>query len=320
MNLTKLHHGIYCVDAQYIQPGVAAVYLLVHEGQICIIETGTTLSAPGILQAIESLGKSVDDVSYVIPTHIHLDHAGGAGALMQACPKAKLIIHPRGADHMIAPEKLVAGTRLVYGDSAFEQLYGEVIPVPAERIIIADDGFTLNIHGRILKFIDTPGHALHHFCVIDEMSSGIFTGDTFGIAYPPLATDGGPFIFATTTPTHFEPDSLLHSIDRILKYDPHFIYLTHFGQLALTASIAKQLKQSVTAQAQIALAMKGQLENRDQRLEAAISELFVDTILEQGGRESKEHYQQLFGADARLNAQGLNFWLVRLEKSENPEA
>ena len=314
--MKTLQHGIYCLDAQYIQPGVAALYLLVHAGKICIIETGTSRSLPGIIEAIESLNMSLDDVAYVIPTHIHLDHAGGAGALMQACPHAKLIIHPRGAAHMINPEKLIAGTRQVYGDDAFERLYGEIVPIAEHRVIIADDGFTLDVSGRELKFIDTPGHALHHFCVIDEMSSGIFTGDTFGIAYPTLTTDNGPYIFATTTPTHFDPDALLHSIERIIEHKPRFIYLTHFGEIELNASISRQLQQSVKNQADIALGMKDQTENREQHLETALNRLFVDTILAQGGHESVAYYQKQFTADARLNAQGLNVWLARLEKKQ----
>ncbi len=316
MNLTALHHGIYSLDAEYIQPAIAALYLLVHEGKIGIIETGTSLSLPLVLQAIESLGLSPEDVSYVIPTHIHLDHAGGAGALMQACTNARLVIHPRGAAHMINPDKIIAGTKAVYGEQAFARLYGEIIPVPEERVIIAEDGFTLDINTRVLQFIDTPGHALHHFCVIDETSAGVFSGDTFGIAYPRLACDNGPFIFATTTPTQFDPESLLNSINRIIGYQPRYIYLTHFGKIELTARIAQQLKQSVRNQADIALSMKGEPQNREQRLEAAISTLFIDTILDQGGREEPHFYQQQLAADTRLNAQGLNAWLQRLEKME----
>ncbi len=316
MSLTKLHHGIYCLDAQYVQPGVAAIYLLVHQGKICIIETGTSLNVPIVLQAIHSLGISSDDVTYVIPTHVHLDHAGGAGALMQACSNARLIVHPRGAAHLIDPEKLITATKLVYGDTRFAQLYGEIIPVPTERVSVAEDGFKLDIGNRVLEFIDTPGHALHHYCVIDEMSSGVFSGDTFGIAYPSLTTDEGPFIFATTTPTQFDPISLLKSIDRIINRQPESIYLTHFGEIIPTPEITQQLKQSVVNQAQIAQNMKGQSKNREPRLQDAISTLLIDSIKQQGGNDSVEYYQTQFKSDARLNAQGLNAWLTRLEKAE----
>lgn len=316
MSLTKLHHGIYCLDAQYIQLGVAAIYLLLHQGKICIIETGTSQSVTVVLQAIQSLGMSSDDVTYVIPTHVHLDHAGGAGALMQACSNARLIVHPRGAAHLIDPEKLVAATKLVYGDTRFAQLYGEIIPVPVERVSVAEDGFKLDLGNRVLEFIDTPGHALHHYCIFDEMSSGVFSGDTFGIAYPSLTTNEGPFIFATTTPTQFDPISLLQSIDRITDRQPESIYLTHYGEIILTPVLTRQLKQSVMNQAQIAQNMKGQSENREARLQDAISILLIDTIKQQGGNDSVEYYQAQFKSDARLNARGLNAWLMRLEKSE----
>ena len=313
--MTPLHHGIYFLDAHYVQAGVAAVYLLVQEGKVCIVETGTSPGVPNVLRAIESLGFGVEDVAYVIPTHIHLDHAGGAGAFIEACSEAKLVIHPRGAAHMIDPQKLIAGTQQVYGESRYFELYGQIVPVPEERVIIADDGFTLDVAGRSLRFIDTPGHALHHFCVVDELSSGVFTGDTFGIAYPHLATDQGPFIFATTTPTQFDPDALLQSIDRILESNPDYIYLTHFGQIEVDAAVVERIRQSVRDQAALALELKGQPQEREARLDTAINRLFVERMLELGGQESAEYYRQQFRFDSRLNAQGLDVWLQRLERA-----
>ena len=315
MNLKPLDQGIYRLDVEYVMPGVACLYLMIQRGKLCIIETGTTLSLPIVQSAIESLGLSFEDVAYIIPTHIHLDHAGGAGALMQKCPQAKLIIHPRGAAHMADPARLIAGTIAVYGEDNYRKLYGEVIAVAADRMIIADDGMRLDFNGRLLEFIDTPGHALHHFCVVDARSKGVFSGDTFGISYPQLNTPAGPFIFATTTPTQFDPDSMLASIDKVLAKGIRSLFLTHFGEVEATERLTSQLKQSIEAQAALARTEKGLVEGRAQRLEASILKLFISALKADGGEQSDSWYQQQLSADCQLNAQGLDAWLRRLEKS-----
>ncbi|WP_455217384.1 MBL fold metallo-hydrolase, partial [Kaarinaea lacus] len=202
-NSIDLDYGITQLDAEYIRPGVAALYLLQQGGQVAIIETGTTLSVPAVITALEQRGLSSQDVAYVIPTHVHLDHAGGAGELMSICPNAQLVIHPYGAKHMIDPSRLVEGTIAVYGEEKFKKLYGDLKPIQEDRVVEAPDNFELLFNGRKLSFLDTPGHARHHFCVYDDTSRGIFSGDTFGISYPQLGTGRGPFIFPTTTPVQF---------------------------------------------------------------------------------------------------------------------
>jgi len=195
----ELEHGITVIDAEYGSSGVAALYLMQAEDQVAIIETGTNHSVPLILEVLESKGLNFDNVRYVIPTHVHLDHAGGAGELMYQCKHAELIIHPFGAAHMIDPSRLEAGTIAVYGADKFRDLYGSIRPIDASRVIEASDNFKVKLNGRELEFLDTPGHAKHHFCVVDKTSQGIFTGDTFGLCYPQLTTKHGPFAFATTT-------------------------------------------------------------------------------------------------------------------------
>lgn len=314
MNFKHLKYAIYHLDVEYVQAGVASLYLLEHKKQLCIIETGTALSLPIVQAAIASLGLSFDDVAYIIPTHIHLDHAGGAGALMQACPQAKLIIHPRGAAHMADPARLIAGTISVYGEENYQRLYGEVIAVAEDKMIIAEDGMQLDFNGRMLEFIDTPGHALHHFCVVDAVSRGVFTGDTFGISYPQLTTPAGPFIFATTTPTQFDPDAMLASIGKVLTRDIQSLFLTHFGEVEATKRLISQLKQSVADQATLALSEKGLPEGRIDRLQERIFELFMAVLKADDGEKSEVWYQQQLSADCLLNAQGLDAWLRRLER------
>lgn len=308
--MIELEHDIYIVDAQYMQPGVACLYLMRRGDQIAVVETGTTHSVPRILQALKTMGLSRDAVRYVIPTHIHLDHAGGAGALMELCPNAQLLVHPRGAPHMIDPEKLEAGTIAVYGEDKYRELYGELRPVPAERVTEVADGFELDFNGCTLSFVHTPGHALHHFCIHDSASRGIFTGDTFGLAYPNLYRNGKPFIFATTTPVHFSPDDMLSSIDRLLALQPKHMYLTHFGPIAPTPEVVAQLKQSILVFKDIALRHQQKQINR----QAMIEQDLRAWLLRELDAEPSGETADWLANDVRLNAQGLEVWLRRLEK------
>ena len=272
--ITNHSHGITVIDAHYVQQGIASIYLVAQGDKVSIIETGTTHSIPYILSALNDLGFSVEDVDYIIPTHIHLDHAGGAGALIEKCLNAQLVIHPRGAEHMINPKKLEASTIAVYGKEKYQVLYGTLKAIPEHRVIVANDNFKLNFNGRIFHFIDTPGHALHHFCIYDEVSQGIFSGDTFGLAYKKLGSNQDEFIFATTTPTHFDPDSMRASIDRLLAFNPTFMYLTHFGVIKLNDTIVKQLLKSINAFVAIAESEKDTKENRVSRMEQKIMNYF----------------------------------------------
>lgn len=308
--MIKLAHDISLVDAHYMQTGVACVYLMSQGDEIAIIETGTSHTVPHILQALKSVGCSPEDVSYIIPTHIHLDHAGGSGALMARCPNAQLLVHPRGAPHMIDPGKLQAGTIAVYGIEKFNRLYGELQAVPAGRIVEVPDGFKLDFNGRQLTFLHTPGHALHHFCVVDSASNGIFTGDTFGLSYPNLKRKSEPFIFATTTPVHFSPEDMLSSIDQLMSLAPKHMYLTHFGPVEPTSRVVHQLKNSILAFKNIALK---QQQNQTDR-QAAIERALLKWLLNELAAEANSQTATWLANDVHLNAQGLEVWLKRLEK------
>src|ERR1700757_292396 len=127
-------HGITAVDAEYLYPGHAAAHLIVDAGRAAFVDVGTNSSVPYLLAALDELGIARAAVDYLLLTHVHLDHAGGAGALMQELPNARAVLHPRGAPHMLDPEKLIAGSRAVYGAERFEKLYGDLIPIPSERV------------------------------------------------------------------------------------------------------------------------------------------------------------------------------------------
>ena len=248
---------------------------------------------------------------YIIPTHVHLDHAGGASGLMELCTNAKLVIHPYGAAHMIDPSKLISGASSVYGEEKFKALYGEIKAINKDRVIQAPDGFKLNMNGREFEFLDTPGHARHHFCIYDRQSNGIFSGDTFGLSYPQLPTDAGRFIFATTTPVQFDPDALLNSIDKIMAKNPDQIYLTHFGQISPTPDIVEQLKNSVKEFRNIAMESINSTENRIEIINQGIQNYLLQVLAEMGCNQDTEFQQNVIKFDSLLNAQGIDFWLSK---------
>src|SRR5487761_2405477 len=220
-------NGIIAFDSGYVRPILAAIHLIVENCRVAFIDTGTNDSLPNALEALKKLGLDVTAVDYVILTHIHLDHAGGAGAMMRAFPNAQMVVHPRGTRHMAEPSKLIAGVAAVYGAEYVERVYGEILPVKAERIISAEDGLVVALAGRKLTCLDTPGHARHHIAIVDEKTGGIFTGDLFGLSYRELDVDGRQFIFPTTSPSQFDQDAMHASIDRLLQLNPPAMYLTH---------------------------------------------------------------------------------------------
>jgi len=306
---SDLGNGISCIDTQLHRPGLAACYLIEHEGMAGFIDTGTNKSVPILLEVLRRRGLTPASVGYVMPTHVHLDHAGGAGGLMQQFPNASLVIHPRGARHMIDPSKLEQGSLAVYGEAAFRQMFDRLIPVEADRVIEAENGFELDFNGRRLVFLDTPGHARHHFCVVDEMSNGLFTGDTFGSSYPELNAGKARFIFPPTTPIQFDPSAWMQSLDRLMSLSPERIYLTHFGMHEGVEPLAKLLRQTIEDYAEIALEFK-QAENREEKIHDAILQAGINYLLDSQCGFDTEAIKLSIGRDMALNAQGLDYWLT----------
>ena len=215
-------HGIHTIDTAFQREHFDAAYLIVENGRGAFIDCGTNHSVPAMLAALTDAGITAADVDWLILTHVHLDHAGGAGLLMQQLPNARLVVHPRGAAHMIDPSKLIAGATAVYGEEEMARSYGAIQPVPKERVIVAEDNHVVDLAGRELVCIDTPGHARHHLCVWDARSRSWFTGDTFGLSYRELDTAHGAYVFPTTSPVQFEPG---HVGDAVVVREEHRLRL-----------------------------------------------------------------------------------------------
>ena len=298
----ELGHGIYAIDAHYVTPRVASIYLLQQDDEVAIIETGTRHSVQNVLATLKALNITKAQIRYVIPTHVHLDHAGGAGTMMRHFEQAELLIHPRGARHMIDPEQLIAGTMRVYGENRFKRLYGEIEPVDPSRIQVIGHEKTVSLASRQLVFIDTPGHARHHFCIFDEASRGFFTGDSFGVSYDSMKslTCG---LLPTTPPTQFDPEALHLTIDQIMRFEPQQLYLTHYGTYPSPINQVDHFHRWIDTYVELTQQHKPQTQEDGAHLESALTRIVLDALA-----DAAQPLDRLLKTDMRLNAQGLAWW------------
>lgn len=267
-----------------------------------------------LLDGLRQQDLDVGDVDFVFLTHIHLDHAGGAGLLMQQLPNARCVLHPRGAPHMVDPERLIAGTIAVYGEERMRAMYGDIIPIDESRVVIAQDEACFELNGREMHTLHTEGHARHHYVLNDPASRGVFTGDSFGISYRECDTVNGEFIYPTTTPASFDPVEAHKSVDRIMACEPEQLYLTHYSRVRDLGRLADDMHAGIDAYVEIAL--KHQAEpNRDARIQQAMDDYLSGRLVEHGFKGDRDAIWSILEIDIVLNAQGLVSWLQRLEKN-----
>jgi hydroxyacylglutathione hydrolase len=304
-------HGIFALDALFERPRLTAIHLVVESGRAAIIDPGTATAVPRILAALEALGLAPEAVDWIVLTHIHLDHAGGAGLLASRLPNARLTVHPRGRRHMVDPARLWASTIHVYGQSEAERLYGVLLPVPDERVVETPDGASIALAGRALEFLDTPGHARHHVCVRDAGTGHLFTGDTFGLAYTELDAGGRRFVFPTTSPNQWDPDAHHASVARLESLQPEAIYVTHFSRVDDAPRLAGDLHRLIDAHAALGRSAMGTQagDARQAVLRAGVERIVLDEARRQGWGTSRERTLEVFALDIDLNARGIADWL-----------
>ena len=303
--------GVFLVDTGYVGPGIAAAWIVKGGESAAVIETGTAHGVPHVLAGLAAAGIAPGQVSHVVVTHVHLDHAAGAGALLERLPAARLVVHPRGARHMIDPSKLLAGAAEVYGGiEEIRRLYGDVRPAPADRVVEAPEGAVVELGGRALRMLDTPGHAKHHFVVHDPATRGFFTGDTFGISYREFDDASGPFMYPTTTPVQFDPPALRDSVARMLAERPERMYLTHYGMIeGRIPEAAAAMLAAVDGHVAVARgAPPGP--GRQAAIRAGLAAQLLALLARRGWKGTREEALSAFAADLDLNSQGLEFWMA----------
>jgi glyoxylase-like metal-dependent hydrolase (beta-lactamase superfamily II) len=300
--------GVYCIDTGFTRPRFDAAYLLVEAGRAAFVDTGTNHAVPRLLAALQALGLAREAVDWVIPTHVHLDHAGGVGALMRELPRARALVHPRGLRHMLDPSALYQGALAVYGPEAMAREYGELLPVPPERAEATHDGMMLRWGQRTLHFADTPGHARHHHCIWDEATRSWFTGDTFGLSYREFDNPNGAWLLPSSTPVQFEPGALRASVQKLLDREPAAMYLTHYSRLTDPQRLATGFLQLLQGMVDIGLQHRHAAQRHDKLCEA-LRALYIDALRAHGCTFSDARIAELLAVDIELNAQGLGVWL-----------
>ena len=308
--LEPLSHGVYAIDTGFHRPRFDACYLIVENGRAAFVDTGTNPALPRLLGALEALGLAREAVDWIIPTHVHLDHAGGTGALLRELPNATVRIHPRGLRHLVDPRALIASATRVYGPQEMARSYGTIVRVPADRVRETADEERIDLAGRPLHVLHTPGHARHHHCVWDERTRGFFTGDTFGLSYREFDTARGAWILPTSTPIHFDPPALRASVERLLAADPACMYLTHYGRVGDVPRLGVLLLEQLDAM--VALARRVQhAPDRHAALVQGLEAIYLERLAQHGCALPVDQVRALLALDVELNAQGIGIWLDR---------
>jgi glyoxylase-like metal-dependent hydrolase (beta-lactamase superfamily II) len=217
----EIAHDTYRLETHI--PGlnpIFSVYFIKDKPSV-LIEPGPAAIIPAILEAVKEL--DLKNLEYIIPTHIHLDHAGAMGILLQDFPQAKGMINPRAVEHVIDPSRLIKSTKMAFGND-FETIYGKIIPVPQSRLKIVQDNDRIVVGSRELIFIHTPGHAPHHIAILDTKTKGLFCGEALGLIYSP----GAPPLPAVAPPS-FDPDIYLNNMVRLKELHPKLLFYSHGG-------------------------------------------------------------------------------------------
>jgi len=301
-------HGITAVDTLHIREDFDASHLIVEAGRAAFVDTGANESVPHLLKALADADLDVADVDYVFLTHVHLDHAGGAGLLLQSLPNATAVLHPRGAPHMIDPSKLIRGATAVYGEDAFQKQYGDVLPIADARVQVIGDGETISLAGREMVCLFAEGHARHHYVLHDSRSESVFTGDSFGLSYREFDTANGEFICPTTTPVHFDPAEAHKSVDKIMALQPTQLFLTHYSQVQDLSRLADDMHKRLDDF--VALALKHATDSqRTETMQRVMFSYLESELREHGFAGSEATLRELLTLDVELNCMGLEFWL-----------
>jgi glyoxylase-like metal-dependent hydrolase (beta-lactamase superfamily II) len=309
---TDLGHGVHAIDTRMSgYAGITAGYLILGE-RPCLVETGTARSAPTVAAALESLGVGPRDLATVVVTHIHLDHAGGVGDVGRAFPNAEIVVHERGARHLVDPSRLVASARRVYGP-VMDEVFGELLPSDAARVRAVGDLDEVDLGGgRRLTTYYSPGHAQHHVGLLDSHSGDLYVGDAAGIWIAETAT-----VRPSTPPPDFDLHTALDSLDRFAGLQPQRLLFSHFGPVDDVAEVLGRAGDELRVWVDLvkdtrtdALDLDHAVTRLREKTAERYAALYRDPQLD-------EKFEALSSTAANIN--GINRWLDRLEAEQQQQ-
>ena len=275
----------------YDVPGYSSAYLVAAE-RPAVVDPGLGRNVDRVIDALDDLG--IDDIAYVLTTHVHLDHAGGAGHLLERYPEATVLTHEIGAPHLVDPERLVAGTKAAVGDQW--RYYADPVPVPDDRVETLSDGDTIDLGDRTLDVVHAPGHAPHQVVFHDRCDDVLFSGDAAGIR-----PRGGETLVPTSPPTNFDLDACIADANRIADIDPETLCFGHFGDVDFDPALMDEYAAVLATWVERVREKRAELGDDD-----AVVDYFVETadpVTPWGARKTRAEY--------RLNTWGVLGYLDR---------
>ena len=292
--------GIRAIDTQMCGRELVTSAYLLEAKEPALVETGPTTSVDAVLAGLEELGTAPEDLRHVVVTHIHLDHAGGAGALLPHLPNATVWVHERGAPHLADPRRLMESATRIYGEEQLNTMFGPVHPIPEDRIRAMADGDRVELGGRGLDVAYTPGHAGHHVCLFDSETDGVFVGDALGVFLPDVR-----ILRPATPPPEFDLELAIASIERVRDRKPSSILFSHFGpspDVGHLCALAIERLRKWTSVVEEALRETDDVGQVVDRLRAGTSS---EVVAANGPRRQglEERYEIL--SSYEMNAQGL---------------
>lgn len=300
--MTTLASGIDYADVLFLgRQGIIATAVLHGPAGAALIDPGPSTTLENLRAGLKRMGLDIRDVRQLLLTHIHLDHAGAAGTIVKENPAIDVYVHERGLPHMAEPSKLIASASRLYG-SDMDRLWGEILPVPAERLKPLTGGETIDAGGRQLKVAYTPGHASHHVSYFDPSSRIAFVGDTAGIR-----RGADPFVMPPTPPPDVDLEAWRESEARILAWDPDTLFLTHFGPFHGARLHFQQLMERIAEWSRIVGRLLADPDLTDEQRQ----DRFVDEAMQELRRAVGEEEAKQYGRAGRLDYswQGLaRYW------------
>ena len=310
--IQKIASNFYCIDTHDLnREERTSAYLLIDE-KIALIETSASPSVPYLIDGLEELNISLEEIDYVIVTHIHLDHAGGAGLFLQNCPNAKLVVHPKGATHMIDPSRLIASAKSVYGQ-VFDELFAPIVPIAAEKVIKIDHGEVLPLGEHQLTFYHTEGHAKHHVSMHYSATNGMFVGDTTGVRYPEMKGEPVDLIIPSTSPNQYDPETMEKSIQFYEQLNVTELYFGHYGAYKNPQEAYRQVRYWTPIflnEGEKALVASDNFEEQTKLLDGRLQAIIQQYLHEQGIPDHHPVYQTI-PFDTKVSAMGILDYLVK---------